>query len=303
PEAALLALSTEIRAPMLLGLIRPMILLPADIKEWTTAEERGWMIEHEMTHLSRRDNLIILFQALMGIIFFFHPLVRYALDQLSLERELACDDLIVRRGTISSRYAESLLKVVERSLPFQAAVPPLPFASRRTLQKRIDNIMKTNRSLEPGGRLSGIALPIAIVLAVMGLLGCVSAGGQISGEEQEVREFLREATEAEISGGPETFDRLAAPEFIRIGTEGEVWNKEQMLAVVRRGKSSTTEAVEIRDERIRIYGNTAIVTGLGIARGHDRTGHEFVVRNLCTIVLVKRDGSWRCVSVQQTRQV
>ena len=302
PTAALLALSPEVRTPILSGIICPMILIPADITEWTSPQERGWMLEHEMAHLLRRDNLIVILQALLGIIFFFHPLVRYALNQLSLERELACDDLVVHGGASSLLYAESLLKAAGRSMPSQAVTARVPFASRKSLQKRIDNIMNTDHSLKPFRSLVCLALTAALLLAVASLLGCARAG-RIGCEEQEVREFLQEIAEAEISNDPETFNRLTAPEFIRIGAEGKAWNKEQTLDVVRQGRSFSVEALDVSDEQIRIYGDTAVVTALGVARGHNRTGQEFVQGNLCTIVLVKRDGRWQCVSVQQTRRV
>ena len=48
--------------------------------------------------------------------FLFDPLVRYACRQMSLERELACDDRVVSLGANAATYAESILKVAERSV-------------------------------------------------------------------------------------------------------------------------------------------------------------------------------------------
>lgn len=146
-----------------------------------------------------------------------------------------------------------------------------------------------------------IALPLLLLFTAGWFIGSARAV-QMSREEGEIQEFLRQVAEIEVRRDSEAFDRLAAPEFTRIGAEGEVWNKEQTLAYGRAPRSSTVQSIERRDETIRIYGDTAIVTGLGIARMRDSTGREFVVRNLCTFVLVKREGRWLCVSVQQTRQ-
>jgi beta-lactamase regulating signal transducer with metallopeptidase domain len=95
-----LGLSAEINSPVLLGVRRLMILLPADIVDWTSAGERQAMIRHELAHVERRDHWINLLPALLNVIFFFHPLVRYACRQLGLERELACDDRVVSLGVI-----------------------------------------------------------------------------------------------------------------------------------------------------------------------------------------------------------
>ncbi len=146
------------------------------------------------------------------------------------------------------------------------------------------------------------ALPAAFIIFVMFLLGCTQAR-RTNKAEQEVQEYLRQIADAEISGGTSSFERLVAPEFVRIGADGKVWNREQALAVIRQSGVSNIKSIEIENEQIRIYAHTAVVTGLGIARGQNSDGNQFVVRNLCTFVLVKRDGRWQCVSVQQTRQI
>jgi beta-lactamase regulating signal transducer with metallopeptidase domain len=89
PPAIRLGLSTEIRSPVLLGLWQPLILLPHDLSRWTTVEEREAMIAHELAHLARRDHFTNLFPLALSVIFFFHPLVRYACRQFCLEREMA----------------------------------------------------------------------------------------------------------------------------------------------------------------------------------------------------------------------
>ena len=55
-EAIPLRLSNAIHSPVLLGVARPLILLPHDVTEWTTAAERSAMIEHELAHVARRDH-------------------------------------------------------------------------------------------------------------------------------------------------------------------------------------------------------------------------------------------------------
>src|SRR5438128_1285969 len=95
---SLIRLSSDVSTPMLTGLCRPVILLPADIVEWTTAEERTAMLQHEMAHISRRDHYTNFLQSLLRSVFFFHPLFRYVCNQLYLERELACDAWVLHAG-------------------------------------------------------------------------------------------------------------------------------------------------------------------------------------------------------------
>lgn len=298
--AVLIALSPDVSTPMLTGVFRPIILLPADIAEWTTPEERRWIIAHELAHLSRGDNFVAVFQALLGVIFFFHPLVRYALGQLSIERELACDERVIGGGANPVQYAESLLKAVERSIAVPFVAPALSFASRKALQKRVGNILNARHSFPTRRSRIFLALSTILIISAMGLLGCTQTL-LTNHSEREIRDFLNEARGVEISGSVDEFDRLTAAEFIRVGADGEVSNKEQTLNFIRRSGKSNVQTVEIQNEKIHIYGNNALVTGFGIATGQDGAGKNFVVRNFCTFVLVKRNGRWQCASVQQTR--
>src|SRR5262252_10901832 len=83
--------------------------------------ERAAIIQHELAHVARRDPLVNLFQTALQVIFFFHPPVRYACRQMSLEREMACDDRVVSLGASAAAYAERILKVAERSLAAEPA--------------------------------------------------------------------------------------------------------------------------------------------------------------------------------------
>lgn len=61
-----LALSDEVRSPILLGVLRPMIVFPADIAGWTSPIERRAMLRHELAHVARRDHYVNLFQTIQG---------------------------------------------------------------------------------------------------------------------------------------------------------------------------------------------------------------------------------------------
>jgi beta-lactamase regulating signal transducer with metallopeptidase domain len=138
-------LSPEIQSPTLYGLFRPTILLPADIINWTTPAERQAMVQHELAHIERWDALVNFFQTTVQLVFFFHPLVCYACRQLSLEREMACDDSVVRRGVIAEVYAESILKVAERTLARSHVHQLALFSAKQTLERRLDMILTNNR--------------------------------------------------------------------------------------------------------------------------------------------------------------
>ena len=119
--------------------------------------------------------------------------------------------------------------------------------------------------------------------------------------EAEVREFLRAVTDNEINRDRAAAERLLADDFVRTGPHGEVWDRAQTLANFTTDGGSPPRTVNFEDERVRVYDDTAVVTGLGVLRGADRQGRASEVRNRCTFVLVRRDGRWQAVAVHQTR--
>ena len=158
-----IAFSGEIKSPGLAGLFRPVILLPADIATWTNPEERASILRHELAHINRRDHLASLLQSIFRALFFFHPMVRYASNQLSLERELACDDRVLGMGTEPDAYAESILKAAERSFINDVVHQTASFASKRKLERRIDMILDPDRAPLPLRQWPFLILPLLLM--------------------------------------------------------------------------------------------------------------------------------------------
>jgi len=161
--------SREVEAPVLVGTLRPMIVLPADIETWTNAEERSAVLLHELAHFERRDHWVSPIQAFLGAIFFFHPAVRYALRQLVLERELACDEQVLSMGTKPATYAEIILRVAEHSIPGRQSDCPAFNSPGKTLERRIEMILSYPSLATDRWRLPAI-VRAAIVLSLASLL-------------------------------------------------------------------------------------------------------------------------------------
>ncbi len=189
-HAVCMQLSRDVSSPIIYGVFRPRILLPADIAEWTCPAERRAMIEHELAHIERRDQLTNYFQTALTLIFFFHPLVRFACRQLSLERELACDTRVIAGGVSAEIYAEGLLKAVERGLTFQAAHQLNLFSTKEILERRIEMILGSDRASAGAKHWRGMVLAAALITAVACLLitnGVNRASGQEPQSKQNVK--------------------------------------------------------------------------------------------------------------------
>lgn len=149
--------------PGIFGVFRPVLLLPDGIRERLTASQLQAIIEHELCHLRRRDNLTFTIHMLVETLFWFHPMVWWIESRLVDERERACDELVVQSGNEAQIYAEGILNVckfyVESPLSCAAGV------TGADLKKRIQRIMSRQQSLRLNWRMK-LLLAAAMLLAV-----------------------------------------------------------------------------------------------------------------------------------------
>jgi ankyrin repeat protein/beta-lactamase regulating signal transducer with metallopeptidase domain len=166
-RAVALRQSDDTRVPLCLGLKNPVIVLPADWRQWPQETLRG-LIAHELSHIVRRDVAWQLVARLACALYWFQPLVWLAAWRMRVEREYACDDSVLRLGQKPTTYARMLLDVAER-LGAETAVPSVAAATvvRSALESRVRAILAKNRGRRaPGGR-AGLALVSAMLIAVV----------------------------------------------------------------------------------------------------------------------------------------
>ncbi len=164
--------SRERVEPGIVGIFRPVLLLPQGIPERLTLEQLAAIIAHEVRHLARRDNLTAAIHMLVETLFWFHPAIWFIRLRLFDERERACDEEVVAGGNEPQIYAESILKVCEHYLasPAPCAAGVTGGELRRRIEKIISNRMAQELSLGKKTLLvSAAALAFAIPLTV-GLL-------------------------------------------------------------------------------------------------------------------------------------
>jgi len=87
--------SSDVSAPMIAGLLQPVILLPSDRFETWSADEQRMALCHELVHLRRGDLWLGCVPALAERLFFFHPLAILAAREYLLAREAACDRAVI----------------------------------------------------------------------------------------------------------------------------------------------------------------------------------------------------------------
>ena len=100
--------------PAAIGFLKPVILIPGwAIRELPTEELRAILL-HEFAHIQRRDAWTNLIQKLIKAALFFHPAVWWIDKRLSLEREMACDDVVLSTMADPRGYAACLVSLAEK---------------------------------------------------------------------------------------------------------------------------------------------------------------------------------------------
>ncbi|HEX8706782.1 MAG TPA: M56 family metallopeptidase [Pyrinomonadaceae bacterium] len=135
--------------PIVCGILRPAVLLPADAEAWSE-NQRRMVLLHELTHVARRDCLTQAIAQVACALYWFNPFVWMAARRLRVEREQACDDYVLSIGTKPSDYAHHLLEIArsmqERSVFQWSQTTSVAMARKSQLEGRLLAILsKENR--------------------------------------------------------------------------------------------------------------------------------------------------------------
>jgi len=109
-----LCVSSEVASPAAIGFFRPAIVFPAGLLSQLSLEEIKVILFHELAHLRRWDDWTNLGQKIVRAVLFFHPAVWWIENRLTLEREMACDDIVLTETSSPRAYASSLISFTEK---------------------------------------------------------------------------------------------------------------------------------------------------------------------------------------------
>lgn len=175
--------------PMVWGLFRPTLLLPESFLDWPT-ERLRLVLAHEVAHVRRGDAFADLAAQVACGLYWMNPLAWFALSRLRLEREQACDDLVLELASRPSLYAETLLSVASgagssRLAPHAALLMARPSQVEHRLQALLDETRNRARLSKP--RILIGALAAGAVVALLGSLHPVARSGDEPASDLLVR--------------------------------------------------------------------------------------------------------------------
>lgn len=239
----------DVSVPAVMGVVRPVILLPASAATGLSLEQLQAVIAHELAHIRRHDLAINLLQRVIEALLFFHPAVWWSSRHVSREREQACDQLVLSAGYERARYADALLRMAElswtqRRRPIRASAHALAAdgATPTEFKRRILHVLDVPQAphLRPG-RIASLVVLVAMLAAVAGpaawLHFQVPALAQTQPEEEQADKtlayFQSLQPDSEITEPETTGRRLAeadiAAERTRILYCGKPWSAGKPL--------------------------------------------------------------------------
>ena len=127
----------ELRQPVTFGLVRPVVLLPADFATRSDDIQRA-VLSHELFHVKRRDWGWLVLEEVVCALLWFNPAIWWLVSRVQLAREVVVDELAVLATGRRRTYVEALMSFAEGS----SLAPVAAFGSRAQLFKRIVLISK-----------------------------------------------------------------------------------------------------------------------------------------------------------------
>lgn len=131
-----------LKSPVITGLFRPCIYLPIHLISDFNATDMRYMLLHELQHYKHNDALAGFFMNLFGVLYWFNPLVWFALKEMRNDREIACDTSVLELLKTSDYedYGNTLINFAEK-----ISLTPFPFSAgisgnMKQMRRRITNI-------------------------------------------------------------------------------------------------------------------------------------------------------------------
>ena len=154
------------KAPMVIGHLKPVILVPIGLLAGLPAGQVEAVLLHELAHIRRHDYVVNFLQTITETIFFFNPGLLWISSLLRDERENCCDDIALAQTKNKKEFIQALISFKEHSLygaSYQVAFP----GKKNHLLNRVSRILNNkNKTFDPGEKaffMSGVIILSAIV--------------------------------------------------------------------------------------------------------------------------------------------
>ena len=176
-----LRVSERARCPMVVGVLVPVVVVPASVLLMLSPAQVRMVLAHELAHVRRYDHVVNMLQVLIETVMFYHPVVWWMSHQARLEREHCCDDAAVRMCGDAVAYARALTELEEVR---QSSRAVLAINDGSSLMNRITRILgcSDRQRLGSGSVRTLAVLAAGTVIAAAGITSAAMRGSEARAE-------------------------------------------------------------------------------------------------------------------------
>jgi beta-lactamase regulating signal transducer with metallopeptidase domain len=164
--AVRVAASSEVAVPMVIGALRPVILIPLSLAARVPVSVIEPILAHELAHVRRHDFLVNLLQSVAETLLFYHPAVWWISRSIRVEREYCCDDMAVGLTRDPLSYARALV-ALEADRPAREGEGLSVLSTGGPFMARIHRLIHRPRHVSPGAYRAASLRACGALLAVV----------------------------------------------------------------------------------------------------------------------------------------
>ncbi len=200
-----LFVSSDTTVPTAIGFFRPAIVFPASLLPQLSAEEIRIILLHELAHLRRRDDWTNFAQKIVKAVFFLHPVVWWIENRLTLEREMACDDMVLAQTASARAYASSLISFAEKLQGSRRLALAQSLISRmHQMSLRLAQILDAKRPSRTHSWKPALALSVGMLALAVGAVPYIPRVVTFQAQPSQ-----RPAQQMQVAGSAPNAEQLA----------------------------------------------------------------------------------------------
>ncbi|MBX2840380.1 MAG: M48 family metalloprotease [Flammeovirgaceae bacterium] len=219
--------SQLVKVPMVIGHLKPVILLPLGTITGLSSAQLEAILAHELAHIKRNDYLINIFQSLIDLLFFFHPAIWWISANVRNERENCCDDIAVSLNQDTLTFAKALTDLEEMNWNSPNLAMALTNKKGQLLQ-RVQRLIGTQRN-NPTFK-EGFIAACVLMVSILSLSFNANNDLKLSQENESLAEGITNSEENEP---------------VVIVTENQIPNAPNKIT-----KPSTVYTIEVNPEEL-----------------------------------------------------
>jgi beta-lactamase regulating signal transducer with metallopeptidase domain len=313
----------KIVVPLTWGIIRPVILMPDDSRNWDE-DKRSAALFHELSHVKRVDFAVMLLVRLSLALFWFNPLAWVVFRMLKKDQEKACDELVLKAGIKPSAYAAALLQFKRSAgAAWSPSAALLGLFAKSQLNDRLASILRQKVTFKEVKMKTRI-MATATIIFVMALIGSarpavLAAGSEspatIVAQPPSVADLAQETTAAAVVQEKETSQEVEKKKETQKKEQAEEakkkaeakakdQTKKDIFITTPRAEQGSIEIVVTDGDKTKtlVVGRPLILEGGGPGEEVRLKvdGKDLVLKKGERLALVSKDGSLKLIKEGET---